>query len=95
METILKCPDVEGKAEELIERGYEDEGDILIKNLSENSKICIDKETGIVADITEDGVSCEGLVEIVELKDAGIVETSQESEEVVEDAKATADGADI
>lgn len=94
METILKCADIEGKTEELIDRGYEDEGDVLIKNLSKNSTICIDKETGIVADVTEDGVSCEGLVEIVELKDAGIVETSKESEEVVEDAKATADGAD-
>ncbi len=93
-EKILKCPNVTERTEELISRGYEDEGDILVKPISTNSTICIDKETGIVADITNDGVSCEGLTEIVELNNSGLLETQQESEEVVDEAKQTAEGAE-
>lgn len=90
-EKILKCPNVAENTSELINRGYEDEGDILVKPISTNSTICIDKETGIVADITNDGVSCEGLAEVVELSGAGLLETNQESEEVVDDAKQSAE----
>lgn len=93
-EKILVCPNVEENVDELINRGYEDEGEMFVKSINENSSICIDKETGIVADITNDGISCEGLAEIVELSGAGLISTSQESKEVVEDAKATADGVD-
>lgn len=93
-EKILKCPNVTERTEELINRGYEDEGDILVKPISTNSTICIDKETGIVADITTDGVSCEGLTEIVELNKSGLLETQQENEEVVDDAKQTAESAE-
>jgi len=91
-EKILKC-DVENNAEELLSQGFEDEGEILVKTINENSSICIDKETGIVADITNDGVSCEGLTEVVELCQSGLISIQQESEEEVENAKATADGA--
>lgn len=93
-EKILKCLDVTGKTEKLISRGYEDEGDILVKSINANSTICIDKETGIVADITNDGVSCEGLAEIVELNNSGLLESQQESEEVVDEAKQTAENAE-
>lgn len=90
-EKILKC-DVEQNAEALLKQGFEDEGDVLIKSINENSKLCIDKETGIVADITNDGVSCESLSEVVQLCQEGIITVQQGSEEEVENAKTTADG---
>lgn len=90
---ILKC-DVENYAEELLNQGFEDEGEILVKTINENSSICIDKESGIVADITNDGVSCEGLTEVVELCQAGLISVQPGNEEEVENAKATAEGVD-
>ncbi len=89
-EEILKC-NVEHNVEELLNQGFEDEGEILIKTINENSTICIDKETGIVADITNDGVSCEGLTEVVKLCQAGILSVQQGSKEEIENAKETAE----
>ena len=90
-EKILKCQNIEEKITEFESRGYEDEGDVLVKNVSSNSAVCIDKETGLVVDITNDGISCEGLAEIVELNNAGLIVSSAEEQEVVEDAKAVAE----
>lgn len=92
-EKVLKC-DVENNVEELLNQGFEDEGEVLVKTINENSIICIDKETGIVADITNNGVSCEGLSKVVELCQSGLISVQKESEEEVENAKATAEGVD-